>query len=81
MTIETTKNFLDKDFFKNLQKLITESEFSWFKRKTIVKGTTDNLGYFTHSFYNNNRINCNTYYEYIVPILNKLNAKRLRTKL
>ena len=77
MTIETTKNFLDKDFFKNLQKLITESEFSWFKRKTIVKGTTDNLGYFTHSFYNNNRINCNTYHEYIAPILNKLDAKAI----
>ena len=41
----------------------------------MVEGTSDNLGYFTHSFYNDNRINCDTYFKYIIPILNKLNSK------
>ena len=75
MGVKIIKNFLDKDFFKDLQNLITQSEFPWFQRKTMVEGTTDNLGYFTHSFYNNNRINCDTYFRYIIPILNKLNLK------
>ena len=75
MSVKIIKNFLDKDFFQDLQNLITQSEFPWFQRKTMVEGTTDNLGYFTHSFYNNNRINCDTYFRYIIPILNKLNLK------
>lgn len=73
--VEITKNFLDKNFFKDLQKLITKSEFAWFQRKTMVRGTNNNLGYFTHSFYNNNRINCDTYFKYVIPILDKLNSK------
>jgi len=73
--VEITKNFLDKNFFKDLQKLVTKSEFAWFQRKTMDAGTTNNLGYFTHSFYNNNRINCDTYFKYIIPILEKLNSK------
>ena len=73
--MQIIKNFLEKNFFQDLQKLITESEFAWFQRKTMVTGTTNNLGYFTHSFYNNNQINCDTYFKYIIPILNKLNSK------
>tara|TARA_A100001015_G_C14665167_1_gene584624 strand:+ start:196 stop:696 length:501 start_codon:yes stop_codon:yes gene_type:complete len=73
--VEINKNFLDKDFFQELKKLIIESEFSWFKRETMVIGTKNNLGYFTHSFYNNHKINCDTYFKYILPILDKLNSK------
>jgi Rps23 Pro-64 3,4-dihydroxylase Tpa1-like proline 4-hydroxylase len=73
--VKIVKNFLDKDFFQDLQNLITQSEFPWFQRKTMVVGTTDNLGYFTHSFYNNNQINCDAYFKYIIPILKKLNSK------
>tara|TARA_B100001564_G_C20384614_1_gene553881 strand:- start:129 stop:626 length:498 start_codon:yes stop_codon:yes gene_type:complete len=71
------ENFLDKTFFEDLKTLVLESEFAWFKRKTMVKNTTNNLGYFTHSFYNDHKINCNTYFEFILPILNKLNAKAI----
>ena len=68
-------NFLDKDFFERLKTLIIKSEFSWFKRETMVAGSTNNLGYFTHSFHNNHRVTSERYYEYILPILNKLNSK------
>jgi len=68
-------NFLKNSFFKDLKNFIIESEFSWFQRKTMIVGTTDNLGYFTHSFYNNNQINCDAYFKYIIPILKKLNSK------
>ena len=73
--MQVTKNFLEKKSFEDLQNLITESEFAWFQRKTMVKGTSNNLGYFTHSFYNNHKINCDTYFKYIIPILDKLNSK------
>jgi len=73
--MNSINNFLDIEFFNNLKTFIMESEFSWFQRKTMVVGTTDNLGYFTHSFYNNNKINCDAYFQYIIPILKKLNSK------
>jgi hypothetical protein len=73
--MNSINNFLDAAFFNDLKTFIMESEFSWFQRKTMVTGTTDNLGYFTHSFYNNNQINCDAYFKYIIPILKKLNSK------
>ena len=75
--MKVIKNFLEKNFFQDLQNLITQSEFAWYQRKTMVEGTSNNLGYFTHSFYNDNRINCDTYFKYITPILNKLNSKAI----
>ena len=73
--MEIIQNFLNKNFFEDLKELVLESEFSWFQRKTMVSDSTDNLGYFTHSFYNNHKINCDTYFKYIIPILDKLNSK------
>ena len=73
--MNSINNFLDAAFFNDLKTFIMESEFSWFQRKTMVVGTTNNLGYFTHSFYNNNQINCDAYFKYIIPILKKLNSK------
>ena len=73
--MEIVQDFLDKKFFKDLQSLVLESEFAWFQRKNMVSDSTDNLGYFTHSFYNDHKINCNTYFKYIIPILDKLNSK------
>tara|TARA_R100001443_G_scaffold62462_2_gene72396 strand:+ start:313 stop:816 length:504 start_codon:yes stop_codon:yes gene_type:complete len=77
MAIQVIENFLSKIFFEDLKTLVLESEFAWFKRKTMVKNTTNNLGYFTHSFYNDHKINCNTYFKFILPILNNLNAKAI----
>ena len=73
--LKIINNFLDKDFFEKLKTLIIKSEFPWFQRQTMVAGTTNNLGYFTHSFYNNHKVNSERYYEFILPILNKLNSK------
>ena len=73
--MNSINNFLDATFFNDLKTFIMESEFSWFQRKNyVVTGTTDNLGYFTHSFYNN-QINCDVYFKYIIPILKKIKFK------
>jgi len=68
-------NFLPQDEFDKLKTLITKEEFPWYHIQSMVVDKKDNLGYFTHSFYNNNLINSNYYSDYIVPILNKLDAK------
>ena len=73
--MKVIKNFLEDSFFQDLKKLVIESEFSWFKRKNMLKNNNDDLGYFTHSFFNNNTINCKYYNQYILPILNQLEVK------
>ena len=49
--MEIIQNFLNKNFFEDLKKLVLESEFAWFQRKNMVSHSNDDLGYFTHSFY------------------------------
>ena len=73
--MKVIENFLEDSFFQDLKKLVIESEFSWFKRKNMLKNNNDDLGYFTHSFFNNNTINCKYYNQYILPILNQLEVK------
>ena len=73
--MKVIENFLEDSFFQDLKKLVIESEFSWFKRKNMLKNNDDDLGYFTHSFFNKNTINCKYYNQYILPILNQLEVK------
>ena len=73
--MKVIENFLEDSFFQDLKKLVIESEFSWFKRKNMLKNKDDDLGYFTHSFFNKNTINCKHYNQYILPILNQLEVK------
>ena len=72
--IKVVENFLAKEFFSDLQNLITksESEFAWFKRDHMT--SPKDLGFFTHSFYNEHRINTDYYFKYIIPILKLLGA-------
>lgn len=71
------ENFLEDEFFQSLKQLIIQGEFEWFQRKNMVTNTDNDIGYFTHSFFNNNIINSNYYLKYIGPILNKLEAKAI----
>ena len=66
-------NFLDAITFSALQHLIIETDFPWFKRKRqVFTKDKKELGYLTHSFYNNHNSNSAFYIDYIIPILNKL---------
>ena len=69
------KNFLDPIFFESLKHLIIKDDFPWFKRdRQVSKGNKLELGYFTHSFFNNQNSTSLYYKDYILPILNKLNS-------
>jgi hypothetical protein len=67
------KNFLPYEQFKELQNLILNIDFPWRIRETMTN--EDENIYFTHSFFNKKIINSDLLYiNYIIPILNKLNA-------
>mgnify|MGYP003654830515 CR=1 FL=1 len=66
------KNIMEPGIFKELQALILDPDFTWFYRKGMTLNSTKDLGYFTHSFYDNHRVNSNHYDKYIVPFLNVL---------
>tara|TARA_R100001132_G_C3269647_1_gene91867 strand:+ start:1309 stop:1815 length:507 start_codon:yes stop_codon:yes gene_type:complete len=73
-------NFLDKTLFKELKEAIQYGEFPWFYRRHMASSSKEDLdlGYFTHSFYNNHQINSNDYYsKYIIPILKQLKASAI----
>ena len=72
--MKVIENFLEDDFFESLKKLIIESEFSWFRRDHMVSDNDKTLGYFSHSFFNKYGVNCKHYDQFIIPILEKLNA-------
>jgi len=74
MNYKVIKNFLPIKEFKILQDYLFNSEIGWFFRDTQTKDSKNKDYYFTHSFYNNFRINSEVFIPLIVPILNRLNA-------
>tara|TARA_R100001460_G_scaffold54832_1_gene94109 strand:+ start:851 stop:1405 length:555 start_codon:yes stop_codon:yes gene_type:complete len=67
--------FLNEISFLSLQNLIIDGEFPWFKReRQVYTKDKKELGYLTHSFYNEHNINSVYYNNFIIPILNQLGA-------
>tara|TARA_R100001079_G_C4358383_1_gene113975 strand:+ start:50 stop:532 length:483 start_codon:yes stop_codon:yes gene_type:complete len=71
-------NFLPKENFDVLKKLIFSKEFPWFfqDQVTFTKGNTTNY-YFVHTLYYNNRINSNFYDVFENNLFNKLEMNSL----
>ena len=67
------KNFLPKENFNQLYELITNNDFPWRIRDRMT--LDDNNYYFTHNFYNNFYHSSEYYFNYIIPILARLNCK------
>src|SRR6056300_947510 len=78
--IKIIDNFLDKEFFNQLQHLILGEHFSWFYNDYKVY-KNDNDFQFTHTVIKDYKPT-STFIKYINPILDKLNAKKtLQVKL
>ena len=70
---EVIHNFMNGIAFSALQHLIIETDFPWFKReRQVFTRDKKELGYLTHSFYNNHKAGSLFYDDYIIPILNQL---------
>jgi hypothetical protein len=74
MNYKVIANFLSVKEFKILQDYLFNSEIGWFFRDSQTSDSKNKDYYFTHSFYNNFRINSEVFIPLIVPILNKLSA-------
>ncbi len=76
-------NFLDKDIFLNIKNIMEGNNFNWFLNKNITftdsKQENLNGSYFTHMFFIDveDRFLCSNYFNLIVPILTKINMKKL----
>ena len=80
--VKIIDNFLDKETFNNIKKILEEDMFPWYVSKgvTHINNTNKDHYAFFHKFYENNTINSN-YFTNLKPILDKLNVKALiRTK-
>ena len=70
-------NFLEKEVFLNLKKDVENLEFPWRRRINCTPNSKIDKGYFTHSIFNDFKINSPMYQNTLIPILNKLKAKSL----
>jgi len=66
------RNFLDKNFFEKLQKLMLSGEINWFYREKMTRKFNDN-SFFTHVFFSNSAVYSDFYVPFILPIVEKLN--------
>jgi Pyruvate/2-oxoacid:ferredoxin oxidoreductase delta subunit len=73
MEYKVINNFLEENYFKELKHILFLSEFPWFWKDSTTPEKNDHF-YFTHSFYNENKINSFYYEKFIINILNKLNC-------
>ena len=72
--ISVTNNFVDNDLFNELKKILMSENINWFWRNTMTG--MDNY-FFTHCFYNNEKIESDFFEPFIVPILKKLNYTKV----
>lgn len=72
--IKIIDNFLERQFFNNLQHLILGDHFAWFYNDYKVH-KNDNNFQFTHTVIKDYKP-LSTFVKYINPILNKLEAKK-----
>jgi len=75
-------NFLNKDIFLNIKNIIEGEDFNWFLNKSITYKDykeDDLTCYFTHMFFIDieNKFSCSNYFNLIMPILTKINMKKL----
>jgi len=68
------KDFLPQEQFNNLKNIVESNDFPWFYSNGATDNHNEDIPYdhqFVHFFYQRNSV-CSKYYEYLVPILNKL---------
>ena len=69
-------NFLPKEEFNKIKRIMMSDNFPWFYKKSIATNSSLDGIFFVHIFHDNNRINSN-YFDLVKPILSLLNIKAL----
>jgi hypothetical protein len=76
LNYKVINNFLDKEFFYRLQNLLFSKDTPWFFQNNMTSTKKDNY-YFGHIFYGNFLPQSFYFNDFIIPIVEKLNAKSL----
>lgn len=75
MNYKIIDNFLDKNFYENLSKILKSEDIPWyFREKDTYGGTNNKTGFFSFCFYNNDKPDHVLFEPLIIPILEKLNC-------
>jgi len=74
LNYKTINNFLDNTLFSDFKKLLMSENINWFWKDHMTNN--DNY-FFNHCFYNKDEIKSDFFEPFIVPILKKLNCKKI----
>ena len=69
-------NFLNKDRYNHLKEVMFSDGVPWFLKQGTVDGKKEDLTWFSHCFYNENKPDSNLY-SFMPDFLNKLNVASL----
>jgi len=74
MDIEVIDNFLDKNSFENIKKLMLSEDFPWYYNSKKTCGYDFDENYqFCHYFYNNHSIESPDTFKMLYPLISKIN--------
>ena len=78
--LKVNKNFLDKNTFNEIKKIVFNDSFAWFFQKSMTDNITKKSDgfFFSHKLYDNDEINSNYFSQIINPLKQKIKYQSLR---
>jgi len=76
--LEINRNFLDKNIFNEIKKIIFSENIAWFfQEKTTIPKKNDSF-FFSHKLYDNDEINSDYFSQIVNPLKEKIKYQSLR---
>lgn len=76
------ENFLEKNLFAEIQKIIFNSDFAWYYNKNTAFENDNSNFYFYHILFLENQIRSTFFNKILIPLISKIEMKQLiRAKL
>jgi|TARA_R100000315_G_scaffold31079_1_gene12512 hypothetical protein len=78
--LKVNKNFLDKNIFNEMKKIIFSDNFSWYFQESVTDNITKKRDgfFFSHRLYDNDEINSNYFSQIVNPLKEKIKYQSLR---
>ena len=76
--VEVIDNFLDKEYFKEIQNIMLGGDFPWYYNRYITDSKdSEDKYYFTHNFYDSKLYVNSNYFDLLRKFLNQIKSKSL----
>jgi hypothetical protein len=75
--INVINNFLDNNIFYEFKKILMSENINWFWKNNMTGVKNNDSYYFSHCFYNHDKVQSDFFEPFVVPILKKLNCKKI----